>query len=307
MAPDSRGAPVPALERRPDGWRAAFTALGSPCEALLDVDDRDEAAMLADAVAGEAARVEARWSRYRHDGIIHAINTSAGRPVVVDDETAGLLDLADHCHKLSEGRFDVTSGVLRRAWRFDGSGAVPARAAVRELLPLVGWDKVAWRRPEITLPAGMELDLGGLGKEYAVDRAAQLLSLRTRAAALVNFGGDLRALGVRRDGRPWRVGVEAPVAGAGEALPPEALDLELAQGALATSGDSRRFVMGHGVRYGHILDARTGWPAPGAPRAVTVLADTCVEAGVLATLAMLQGAGARDFLAGQGVRHWVQG
>lgn len=297
--------PVPGLQRRPDGWCAAFTALGSPCEALLDVDDRDEAAALAAAVAGEAARIEAKWSRYRDDGIIHAINTSAGRPVVVDDETAGLLDLADRCFRLSGGRFDATSGVLRRAWRFDGTDAVPSRAAVTALLALVGWEKVAWRRPELSLPAGMELDLGGLGKEYAVDRAAQLLSLRTRAAVLVNFGGDLRALGARRDGRPWRVGVEAPEAVAG-ASPPRALDLELAQGALATSGDSRRFLLKAGVRYGHILDARTGWPAPGAPRAVTVLADTCVEAGVLATLAMLQGAGARDFLAGQGLRHWVQ-
>lgn len=293
------------LQRRSDGWRAAFTALGSPCEVLADVDDRDEAAALAEAAAGEAARVERKWSRYREDGVIHAINTSAGRPVVVDDETAGLLDLADRCFRLSEGRFDVTSGVLRRVWRFDGSAAVPSRAAVTALLPLVGWEKVAWRRPEIALPTGMELDLGGLGKEYAVDRAVQLLSLRTRAAALINFGGDLRALGARRDGRPWRVGVEAPAAGAcGPA--PRALDLELAQGALATSGDSRRFLLKNGVRYAHILDARTGWPAPGAPRSVTVLADTCLEAGLLATLAMLRGAGAREFLAAQGMRHWVQ-
>lgn len=296
---------APELQRRPDGWRAAFTALGSPCELLVDVDDRDEAAALAEAAAGEAARIERKWSRYRDDGIIHAINTSAGRPVVVDDETAGLLDLAAHCFAASEGRFDATSGVLRRAWRFDGAGAAPTREAVAALLPLVGWGRVTWRRPQLTLPAGMELDLGGLGKEYAVDRAAQLLSLRTSAAALVNFGGDLRALGARRDRRPWRVGVEAPAARADEP-PRPGLDLELARGALATSGDSRRFVMQDGVRHGHILDARTGWPPPGAPRSVTVLADTCVEAGVLATLAMLQGAGARSWLAGQGARHWVQ-
>ena len=294
-----------ALQRRPDGWCAAFTALGSPCEVLLDVDDRDEAAALGQAAAGEAARIEGKWSRYRDDNLIHEINHGAGRPVTVDDETAGLLDFAARCFVLSEGRFDVTSGVLRRAWTFDGSANVPTRTCVAALLPLVGWDKVAWHKPNLALPAGMELDLGGLGKEYAVDRAAQLLSLRTTAAVLVNFGGYLRALGARRDGRPWRVGVERPVAAAGEPAAP-ALDLELEQGALATSGDSRRYLLKDGLRYPHILDPRTGWPVMDAPRSVTVLADACLEAGLLATLAMLQGAGARAFLAGQGARHWVQ-
>lgn len=293
------------LERRPDGWRAAFSAFGGPCEALLDVDRREEADVLGEAVAGEAARIERLWSRYRDDNIIHAINRAQGRAVVVDEETAGLLDLAARCFELGEGRFDVTSGVLRRAWTFDGSANIPTAAAIAALLPFVGWGRVTWSRPQLTLPAGMEIDLGGLGKEYAVDRAAQLLSLRSRAAALVNFGGDLRALGDRRDGRPWRVGVEAPLVAAGEA-PRPALDLELARGALATSGDSRRYLLKDGVRYPHILDPRTGRPVMDAPRSVTVLADSCLEAGVLATLAMLQGRGARAFLAGQAARHWVQ-
>lgn len=287
------------VQRRPDGWLAAFTAMASPCEVLLDVDDRDEATSLGELAAAEAARIERHLSRYRDDNIIHAINHAAGRPVLVDDETAGLLDFADQCWRLSEGRFDVTSGVLRRVWRFDGSDRVPSRAAVKELLPLVGWDKVTWARPSLTLPAGMEIDLGGLGKEYAVDRAAQLVSMRTRAAVLVNFGGDLRALGSRRDGRPWRVGVESPDAAVA------ALDLELAQGALATSGDARRFLLKDGVRYPHILNPRTGWPVLDAPRSVTVLADACTEAGLLATLAMLQGRMARGFLAEQGVKNWV--
>ncbi|MBK8167875.1 MAG: FAD:protein FMN transferase [bacterium] len=293
------------LEHLPDGWRAAFTAFGGPCEVLLDVDGRDDAAVLGEAAGGEAARIERLWSRYRDDNIIHAINHAQGRTVDVDDETAGLLDLAAQCFELGEGRFDVTSGVLRRAWTFDGSANVPTAAEVAALLSLVGWGRVTWRRPQLTLPAGMEVDLGGLGKEYAVDRAAQLLSLRTSAAALVNFGGDLRALGERRDGRPWRVGVEAPAATAGEA-PRPALDLELARGALATSGDSRRYLLKDGVRYPHILDPRTGRPVMDAPRSVTVLADSCLEAGVLATLAMLHGRGAGRFLATHCARYWVQ-
>jgi len=292
------------LQRRPDGWQATFVAMAGPCEVLLDVDGRGEALSMGELVAGEALRIERLLSRYRDDNVIHLVNHAEGRPVLVDDETAGLLDFADRCFILSEGRFDVTSGVLRRLWRFDGSDRVPSRAAVKALLPLIGWDKVTWRRPELTLSAGMEIDLGGLGKEYAVDRAAQLLSLRTCAAALVNFGGDLRALGRRRDGRPWRVGVEAPLNDGGQQAT-AALDIELEEGALATSGDSRRFLLKGGVRYPHILNPRLGWPVMDAPRSVTVLADACTEAGLLATLAMLQGRGARAFLEEQGVQHWI--
>ena len=171
---------------------------------------------------------------------------------------------------------------------------------MRALLPLVGWSRVTWKRPALTLPPGMEIDLGGIGKEYAVDRVAELLSARTTAAVLVNFGGDLRAVGTRRAGTGWEVGVERP--GAEDSA---ALGLRLETGALATSGDARRFLLKDGVRYGHILDPRTGWPVGGAPRAVTVLGDTCLEAGLLATLALLHGAGAEAFLAAEGVRHWV--
>lgn len=290
----------PVLERRGDHHRVAFAAMASPCELLVETGDPLEARLLGDLALAEARRIETTYSRYRDDGAVAAINRAGGRPVAVDVETADLLDFAARCHALSGGLFDVTSGVLRRAWTFDGGARLPSPADVAALLPLVGWSKVTWRRPEITLPAGMEIDLGGLGKEWAVDRVAALVAQRTAAAVLVNFGGDLRAVGRRRGGAPWEVGVERPGAEATAAL-----QLRLDEGALATSGDARRFVLMDGVRYGHILDPRTGWPAPGAPRSVTVLGDTCLEAGLLATLAMLHGAGAEAFLAGQGARHWV--
>jgi thiamine biosynthesis lipoprotein len=116
---------------------------------------------------------------------------------------------------------------------------------------------------------------------------------------MLNFGGDLLALGPRRDGRPWLVGIESLDAPAASAK-----QIELERGALATSGDARRFLLKDGKRYGHILDPRTGWPVEGAPRSVTVAAPTCSEAGMLATLALLRGRDAESFLAAQGVRHW---
>ena len=288
------------MTRQGGYWQGCFTAMASPCEVLLEVDHKTEALLLGEAAEAEARRIETKFSRYRDDNIVHVLNNGAGTVVTVDDETADLLDFAHRCHEISSGRFDVTSGVLRRIWKFDGSDRVPSRKQAKALLPLVGWQKITWNRPDIIVPQGMEIDLGGLGKEYAVDKVATLLAERTTAPLLVNFGGDLRALGRRADGSSWQVGVELP--GSADTA---GLDLELGIGALATSGDARRFLLRNGVRYPHILNPRTGWPVMRAPRSVTVLGDTCTEAGLLATLAMLQGDQAEDFLAEQGVQNWV--
>jgi thiamine biosynthesis lipoprotein len=189
--------------------------------------------------------------------------------------------------------------VLRRAWRFDGSDRVPTGKAIAALLRIVGWDKVRWRAPEITLLPGMEIDLGGIGKEYAVDRAAALVRPLS-SQCLLNFGGDLLALGPQAGGEPWRVGIES-VHEAATAV----RHIDLAVGALATSGDARRYLLKDGKRYGHILDPSTGWPVAGAPRSITVAAATCTQAGMLATLALLRGSEAEAFLSAQGVKFWA--
>lgn len=279
--------------------------MASPCEVLVDTADSRLAARLLELVAREAWRIEAKFSRYRDDGVVHAIHAARGRPLEVDDETARLLDFAAECHGLSEGRFDVTSGVLRRAWKFDGSDRVPAADAVAALLPTIGWEKIRWERPALLVPEGMEIDFGGIGKEYAVDRALAATRTVTDAPVLVNFGGDLHVSGPRRGDSPWRVGIERLPHGKVEGgRGAAARELEIRFGALATSGDARRFLERDGVRYGHVLDPRTGWPVPDAPRSVTVVGDSCLEAGLLATLALLHGAGAEAFLAEQGVRSW---
>jgi thiamine biosynthesis lipoprotein len=299
---------MPALERRPDYWLGRFRAMASPCEVLLEVDSEQEAKQLLQLAQGEAQRIEHKFSRYRTDNIIHQINQARGKPVEVDPETASLLDYAAQCHALSEGRFDITSGVLREVWQFDGSDRVPDAAAVAKVLPRVGWQKVTWKAPWFTLPAGMEIDLGGIGKEYAVDRTARLLQQHTTASLLVNYGGDLQVTGPRRSGWGWFVGVEDPQhavsrKGSGGT---QLRQYELLQGGIATSGDARRYLLRDGVRYSHILDPRTGWPVPDAPRSVTVAAGTCTEAGILATLAMLQGARAETFLEQQDVTYWCE-
>ena len=132
-------------------------------------------------------------------------------------------------------------------------------------------------------------------------RAATAL---TTAPLLVNLGGDLAVSGPRGDGSPWRVGVESTRM-PGQATQAARL-IELSAGALATSGDTYRFVDAQGQRLSHILDPRSGWPVRGAARSITVAAPTCVHSGMLTTMAMLKGPGAEEFLEMEGVRHWIQ-
>ena len=276
-----------------------FVAMASPCEVLIPSMEHDAALAIGAIAANEALRIEKKFSRYRNDSVTAWIHERRGAPVEVDEETAALIDFASQCHDLSDGLFDITSGVLRRAWKFDGSDRIPDPAAVDRLLPLVDFDKLHWSSPRLLLPAGMELDFGGIGKEYAVDRAYELLAAHHSTPFLINFGGDLRANRPPSHG-PWQVGIERP-----DTDRESTLLLDLERGALATSGDSRRFLLRDGIRYGHILDPRTGWPVPGAPRSVTVAASSCTEAGLLSTLGLLHGSRAQEFLEEQGVRYWI--
>lgn len=288
------------IEERPGGLLAVkFTAMACPCEVLVHGIDRTRAVGLGAMAAQEAWRVEHKYSRYRDDSVVAWIHGHRGLKCALDAETASLLDFARQCFDISGGLFDITSGILRRAWKFDGSDRVPDAAAVAALLPSIGFDKVEWDSPVVLLPRGMELDFGGIGKEYAVDRAYDILAAHSNVPFLVNFGGDLRANRSPPDA-PWRVGIERP-----DGEMSAAMLLDLQSGAVATSGDSHRFLLKDSIRYSHILDPLTGWPVAGAPRSVSVAASSCTEAGLLATLAMLQGAGARAFLEEQGARHWI--
>lgn len=301
MGPPERAAPTRVTHvRRASGyWQGGFSAMANPCEVLCQCDDETLARTLTQRVAQEAWRIEEKYSRYRPDGVIHAINSADGGPVVLDAETTRLIDYGAQLWQLSDGRFDLTSGVLRRVWRFDAGATPPSRDAVEALMAHIGWQRVQWTPPTLRLAPGMELDLGGIGKEYAVDRAVELLDAWREIPVLVNFGGDLRTSGPPPAGGAWKVGIES-ASQAGHA----ARLIELKTGALATSGDTRRFIEIDGVRHGHIIDARTGWPAANAPRSITVAAPTCTLAGSYSTLAMLEGAGAETFLDAEDVKYW---
>lgn len=276
-----------------------FNAMGGTAEIRLAGLNEARAAELAQQAMAEVQRIEHTYSRYRPDSIVSRINAAAGQDVLidVDEETAGLLGFADQLWQLGGGLFDITSGVLRRAWDFRRT-TLPDQADIEALLPLIGWNKVTWLADthQLALPQhGMELDFGGFGKEYAADRAATVLMLAGATSGFVNLGGDIRVVGPQPDGSPWRMGVQHP------RLPEATLgSVAVRDGALATSGDYERFMTVDGQRYCHILDPRNGWPVQ-CWQSVTVAAPVCTAAGALSTLAMLMQERAEAFLQTQGV------
>jgi thiamine biosynthesis lipoprotein len=287
------------VQPRGNGVQAAlFDAMASSCEVLVETDDTLVAQRLGQIAAAEAWRIERKYSRYRQDSVIGAVNNAGACGITLDAESVMLMNYAAQCHLLSDGMFDITSGVLRRLWKFDGSARIPAQSEIDALLPFVGFERLTWNPPVITLPDGMELDLGGIGKEYAVDRALNQVTANFSGAVLINFGGDLCANQAPRTG-PWQVGVERP----GYDRDARLL-LELSQGALATSGTTRRHFEKAGVCYGHILNPNSGRPVEHAPLSVTVAAASCVEAGMWATFAMLQGDKAEELLQSEGLSYW---
>lgn len=283
-----------------DDFGFRFQAMACDCEVRIAGMDRRTAEPLAQRAIAEVRRIEAKYSRYRVDSELSRINASAGsgRTVIVDPETAHLLVFADRLHTQSDGLFDITSGVLRRAWDFRARRK-PSADELQALLPFVGWNKVLWHDDRIALPQqGMELDFGGFGKEYAADRAATLLQAAGVNHGMVNLGGDLRVMGPRPDGRPWIIGIQHP-------REPRKLmaHIAVAQGALATSGDyERSFDDVDGNRLCHVLDPRTGWPVS-AWRSVSVVAPACLAAGALTTMAMLKQVRAVELLQQQGVSY----
>jgi thiamine biosynthesis lipoprotein len=287
------------LTKSTNHWRGSFTAMASPCEVLMEVDDESLARQILQVVSAEAWRIEQKFSRYRKDNIIFRINNAAEKSVKVDSETARLIDFGENLYHMSEGLFDITSGILRKVWRFDGSDNLPKRAAIKRILKQVGWDKVSWQNSVLTMMPGMEIDLGGIGKEYAVDRSIQLVQSLTDKSILINFGGDLATIGLNQHQGYWSVG--RLITGKDNAV----AMFRLARGAIATSGDAHRYLLKNGIRYSHVLNPTTGWPVPNTPHTVSVAAPTCIEAGMMSTLAMLQGDKAVEFIKIQEVDYWV--
>lgn len=281
-------------------YRVEFKAMACHCELVIGASSQDEAMRCMEQAMDEVRRIESKYSRYQPDSVVSRINAAAGQKwVECDDETSSLFNYADTLFQLSDGLFDITSGVLRKAWDFK-TPTLPGREQLAPLLGLIGWSLVEREDQRIKLPrAGMEIDFGGFGKEYAVDRVATLLAGNGIQHGYVNLGGDLRAIGPKPDGEDWVMGIQNP-------RNPEAViaSIPITAGALATSGDYERYFELDGQRYCHVISPHSGHPV-GYWRSVSVLAPLSITAGTYTTIAMLKEADGLAWLEESGMAYFA--
>jgi thiamine biosynthesis lipoprotein len=281
LAAGACGTPAPEGHDRLLVERARVT-MGS--ELRLTASTRDEAAAVAafDAVFEEFDRLESLMSVWRPASDVLRVNEAAGdRAVPVSRDVFDVLTIAREVSAWTGGTFDVTFGALTGLWKFDHDqhNTIPDGEAIGRLLPLVNYRDLILdekRQTAFLRRKGMRIHLGGIGKGYAVDRAAQLLRHGGLRDFMIQSGGDLYVAGTRGD-RPWRLGIRDPRGPAEKSF----ASLELSDGTFSTSGDYERFFMKDGRRYHHILDLRTGEPAT-LCRSVTLVTARAVLADALA-------------------------
>jgi thiamine biosynthesis lipoprotein len=275
-----------AVESRPVGY--GLRTMGTWGSVTLVTADSVAAASHAVAALADFVRVDSLMSNWSQDSEVARWNRSAGaKAIVAQPEVLAVLNAALEITAASRGAFDVTVEPLVRAWGFlEGSPRRPTGRTIEQLLDRIGSHRIVvdtstgsvrYDHPEL------RIDLGGIAKGHAVDRARATLAARGVNHALVDLSGNMAALGHPPGRDTWVVGVRDP-----EDRVPFFARLDLQTDAIATSGNYEQFVDVDGTRYGHVLDPRTGWPAEGLD-AVTVIASSAREADAWATALLVQG------------------
>lgn len=285
-------ASVPLARRSgPRVTRRTLPIMGTFADIAVIHRDVRHAEGAIDAAFGELRRVEATMSRFRPDSEIGTVNRLAAHaPVRVGAETFGVVEAALAWARASDGAFDPAIGRVVELWDVTRRNTPPesaplARLAGRRLFEEV---RLATERGRHVIALGdpdIHLDLGGIAKGYAVDRAVEALRAWGVRDAIVNVGGDLYALGSAPGGAPWRVGVQSP-----DDPGTIVRTLELADRAVATSGDYAQCFRYRGVRYHHLMDPDTAAPRSASEHSITVEAASCIEADAAATALFGMGA-----------------
>lgn len=272
----------------PEGlFRLSFKALGTQCEVQFQAPSIKAAKDFRKEALEWLRNFENRWSRFKPDSFLSEINQQAGRdPIPYQEDDREIFQLCEYVHKLSRGLNDPTSLPLTSLWDQAGRlDRLPDESEIKEAQRLVSWPEVEWANGTIRLPeTGMALEIGGFGKEFAVDRLIKLAQKNDIINCLVDLGRDVAATGEPPHGQAWVVGIEDARK---ENTP--AYRLALSNRGLATSGNGRRFRTIAGKKFGHILDPRTGSPAENDLLTVSALANDCLTAGQISTTACILG------------------
>ena len=220
---------------------------------------------------------------------ISAINKAAGeRSVSVSSDTAYVVKASLSFAELTGGAFDPTVGPLVKIWGINTDHArVPEKSEIDAVLPLINWRDVSVTDDNTVMlkRRGMALDLGGIVKGYAADELTKILKARKVRRAIVDLGGNIFVYGKKKDGSPWRVGIKNP--NDPEGVP--SIVLNVANSTIVTSGVYERFFTENGVRYHHILDAKTGYPAASGLLSSTVICESSMAADALSTSVFVLG------------------
>lgn len=247
---------------------------------------RTEAARAAiDQAYAELVRIDALMSEWKPDSPISQINSAAGKnPVEVPAELRAIIERSNRYSEMSDGAFDITWHSTAHIWHFDDQFTPPTQAMVDQARRHVNFRAIRIDGNRVFLPdPEMSIGLGGIAKGYAVDRASEVLARAGFHDSLVDGGGDIRVSGTR-NGALWQMGVQDPRRERGTLIG----RVPLSNAAIVTSGDYERFRIVGGVRYHHIIDARTGWPATAAC-SVTVISPSAEQGVVLAKIMFIFG------------------
>ena len=229
-------------------------------------------------------------SLYDENSYVRLINESAGNtPVLVTPEVFSVIQHGLAFSRLSDGAFDITVGPLVLLWGIGTENPkIPTQSEILGALSLIDYKRLMLIKENGTVLLeikGMQIDLGGIGKGYSGDKAADFLSRHGVTSALINFGGNIYTLGKKTDGTSWRIGIQHPAAERGRYVG----IVEVTDAAVATSGKYERYFDSDGIRYHHILDTATGFPVENEIASVTIVAESSMTADALSTVVFAMG------------------
>lgn len=273
------------------GMENKNSAVGFHMDTVIMLTGYCDEALLTDAIA-LCGRYEKLLSRTVEGSDVWKINHAGGDPVKISADTAKVLSLAlDVCEK-SGGALDITIAPAVDLWDFKGEEpALPRDEDIAAAMEKVDYTKVMLEVDTVTIPKGMEIDLGAVAKGYIADRAAEFLKENGVQSAALNFGGNVIALGSKPDGSPWNIGIQDPDSQTGESI----AVVEVKDRSVVTSGVYQRGFDMDGIRYHHILDTDTGWPVQNGVSSVTIIAEGSARADALSTACFAMGRDGLDF------------
>ncbi len=280
-----RFVPVAAHVDRSGVVRVQQTAMGTVWNIeVVDHGRPDEARRAISDAYKELERIEAIMSEWRPQSPISQVDAAAGKhEVEVPAELRAMLERSIGYSQKTQGTFDVTWRGMGNIWHFDDDFVPPTAAEVDAARRNIDYRSIQIHGNSIYLPEGKNIGLGGIAKGYGVNRAVEVLVKAGFSDCMVDGGGDVKVSGTH-DGEPWRLGIQHPRAEHGKLLGV----VRLSNRALVTSGDYERFCIVDGIRYHHIIDPRTGWPAT-ASTSVTVLSNDAEQGVVLAKAIFILG------------------